>query len=177
MSDRERPAYRGIRTYRDPFGRFLFRYPVDWHQFDLSDGRDGVLFSPEPENPTTWFSIWSTRLPDHVVAEDMDILREGVNEGLRQLDDLHVEFESEDVFGDLCRFERIYRFQEDALNPKRRVWILYVHNWQFVLMAQGTSAEEYQHWYPMLSDFFDTFDLAPTLWFATDRELTNRSDS
>ena len=132
------------------------------------------MFSPQAEDPQTWFSIWAARMPDPILAEDLDVLREGVNEGLRQLNSLHVLFESEDAFGDLCRFERIYTFQDGELTPKRRVWILYVYTWQFVLMAQGASAEEYQYWYPMLSDFFDTFDLAPELWFAANRELIER---
>jgi hypothetical protein len=171
VTDRGLPQYRGIRTYRDPGGRFQFRYPSDWHSFELSGDRDGVMYSPEPEGPKTWFAVWSTRLQDKVVAEDVDVLREGVEEGLYQLPDLCVESRSDDVFGNMIRFERIYTFRENGAIRKRKVWMLYVFKWLFALVAQGETAEEYQYWYPMLGGCIDSFDLPPELWFASDRDL------
>lgn len=171
MSDLERPKYTGIRAYRDPGGRYMFRYPKEWQQFDLSDGRDGVMFSPQPENPLIWFAAWAVELPDPVLADDVDILRQGVNDGLSQLDDLHVEFESEYVQGNLCRFERVYTFQENGAVRKRKVWVFYVYRWQFVLMAQGVDPQEYDRWSIMLDDCFDGFDMAQELWFASDPAL------
>ena len=171
MNRPARPQYRGIRTYRDPKGRFLFRYPSDWHQYELSDDRDGVMFSPEPEDPQTWFAVWATRLPDVVVAEDAETLREGVEEGLARLADLQVEQASDDVLGNLCKFERVYTFRDGKVIRKRRVWMVYVYKWLFAVMAQGANVEEYHYWFPMLDDCFDSFDLAPTLWFASDRNL------
>ena len=171
MADRERPKYRGIKTHIDPQGRFKFRYPSDWHQHELADGRDGVLYSPQPEDPETWFAIWSTRLQDIVVAGDLDVLRQGVNEGLYQLPGVRVESSSETAFGNLIRFERIYTFQENGATRRRKVWMLYVYKWALTLIAQGASSEEYDHWSMMLEDCFDDFDLAPTLWFASDPEI------
>ena len=174
MSDQERPTYTGLRAYKDPGGRFMFRYPKEWHQFDLEDDRDGVMYSPEAENPATWFSVWATKLPYPVVADDIDVLREGVNEGLSRFDDLHVEYESEDTFDNLCRFKRIYTFRQDGDIRKRRVWMLYVHKWLIVLAAQGATPKAYQYWFPMLDDCFDSFDMAHALWFASDPETMNR---
>jgi hypothetical protein len=131
------------------------------------------MFSPEPEDPTTWFAVWSTRLPDIVVAEDVDVMREGVEEGLSKLTDLNVGSSSQDILGNLLRFQRIYTFREVAAVRKRKVWMLYVYKWLFTLIAQGASVAEYQHWSMMLEDCFDDFDLAPTLWFASDRELAS----
>jgi hypothetical protein len=130
------------------------------------------MFSPQSEDPTTWFAVWATRLPDVVVAEDLEVLREGVEEGLSQLPDLNVESASEDVFGNLIRFARIYTFGENGATRKRKVRMLYVYKWAFALIAQGASPAEYEHWSMMLEDFFGDFDLAPTLWFTSDRELT-----
>jgi hypothetical protein len=163
--------YRGIRTYRDRHGRFEFRYPSDWVQHELAEAQDGVMFSPEPENPLTWFAVWATRLADAVVAEDAEVLREGVEEGLSSFPGLHVESAKDDVFGNLLRFERIYTFEEDGAVRRRKVWMLYVYKWLFALVAQGETAAEYDHWSMMLEDFFGDFNLAPTLWFASDREL------
>jgi hypothetical protein len=129
------------------------------------------MFSPQGEEPTTWFAIWSTRLEHAVVAEDLDLLREGVEEGLSRLPGLQIESSSDDHFDNLLRFERIYTFEEDGIVRKRRVWMTYVWKWLFTLVAQGETVEEFHYWRMMLNDFFDAFDLAPELWFASDREL------
>jgi len=171
VAERERPKYRGIRTYRDPHGRFMFRHPSDWHQHELADGRDGVLLSPQFEDLETWFAVWATRLQDVVQADDLEVLREGVNEGLYQLPGVRVESSSEDVLGNLIRFERIYTFEENGATRRRKVWMLYVYKWALALIAQGASPEEYDHWSIMLEDCFGDFDLAPTLWYASDPEL------
>lgn len=170
MNSGERPTYTGLRIYNDPYGRFQFQYPKEWHRFDLKDHRDGVMYSPQASDPTTWFAVWASELPYPVIADDVDLLREGVNEGLTRLPDLHVEFESEDVTGNLCRFKRIYTFNDQGHVRKRQVWMVYVYRWLFVLMAQGASPEAYQHWAMMLNDCLDSFDLAEALIFASDPE-------
>ena len=154
-------------------GRFLFRYPKEWHQHELADGRDGVMYSPDPENPETYFAMWSVRLEDKVVAEDMDILREGIDEGLYQLPNVNLKSRAERTFGNLIRFERIYTFDEGEVTRQRKVWMIYVYKWLFVLVAQGASPETYDYWHMMLNDFLDTFDLARELWYASDREVAS----
>jgi hypothetical protein len=174
VTDRERPRYRGLRTFRDPMGRFQFRYPSDWHVHELADDRDGVLVSPEAENPQTWFVVWATPLQDRVVAEDLTVLQEGVDEGLYQLPGLLLETSSERLFGNLIRFERIYTFRENGAKRRRKVWMLYVYKWALSLIAQGASPEAYEHWSMMLEDCFADFELAPTLWFASDPDMADK---
>jgi hypothetical protein len=176
VAESERPGYRGIRTYRDPHGRFAFRYPLGWHQHELADDRDGVLFSPQPQDPETWFAVWATRLQDAVKADDLAVLHEGVDEGLYQLPGVRVESSSETTFGNLIRFERIYTFQENGSTRRRKVWMMYVYKWAFALIAQGATPEEYEHWSMMLEDCFGAFNLAPTLWFASDPDMADRLD-
>jgi hypothetical protein len=137
----------------------------------LADDRDGVMFSPQGTDPTTWFSAWSTRLEHKVLAEDLDLLREGVDEGLSQLPGLRVIESSDRTFGNMLRFERVYTFEEGGQVRKRRVRMVYAYKWLIVLLAQGESPEEYDYWRMMLQDFYDYFDLAQELWFASDREL------
>ena len=173
-TDRETPKYTGIRTYRDPGGRFEFRYPSDWHVHELADGRDGVMFSPYAENPETWFAVWADRLQEKVVAEDLGILREGVEEGLAQLPGLNVLSSSDDTIENLCRLERIYTFHENGAVRKRKVWMLYVYKWLFVLVAQGATADEFDRWSMMLLDCLSSFNLPSALWFASDRELADK---
>ena len=129
------------------------------------------MFSPQGEDPATWFAIWSTRLEHAVSAEDLDLLREGVEEGLWQHPGLHIESSSDDHYDNLIRFERIYTFEENGVVRKRRVWMIYVWKWLFTLVAQGETVKEYAYWRMMLDDFFDYFDIAHELWFASDREL------
>ena len=174
--DYPRPRFRGVRIYRDPRGRFSFIHPTDWYEFDLNESREGVMFSPYPHDPKTWFSVWITGLHEHVVVEDLEVLREGVNEGLSQLLKCMVEEESEQAFGNLIKFERIYTFEdEDGETRRRKTWMLYVDKWQMVVTWQGENEEEYNYWLPMGNYFFSTFNLPETLWFVTDRDLTGNA--
>ena len=176
MANKDRPRYKGIKSFRDPQGRFLFRYPSDWHLHELADDRDGIMVSPEAENPQTWFATWATELPDRVVAEDLATLREGVDEGLYQLPGLRLESSSERLFGNLIRFERVYTFRENGATRQRKVWMLYVYKWAFALIAQGATPEEYEYWSIMLNNCIDEFDLAPALWFAGDPDMEDKLD-
>src|SRR5919202_795797 len=107
MVERQPPRFRGVSTYKDPLGRFSLRYPSDWYQFELEDEREGVMYSPQAENPRTWVAAWISRLDEKVVAEDLEDLRLGVNEGLSQLAECKVEAESEETHGKLVQFERV----------------------------------------------------------------------
>jgi hypothetical protein len=84
---------------------------------------------------------------------------------------LHIESSADDLFDHLIRFERIYTFEDHGTVRKRRVWMIYVWKWLITLVAQGETPEEYAYWRMMLGDFFDYFDIAHELWFASDREL------
>jgi hypothetical protein len=127
-----------------------------------------VLVSPQSDDPTTWFAVWATPLQDIVTAADADVLREGVDEGLYQLSRVHIESSAEQMLGNMLRFERVYSFDENGATRQRKVWMLYVYKWSLALIAQGETPEEYDYWSIMLQDCFDSFDLAPTLWFASD---------
>jgi hypothetical protein len=133
------------------------------------------MLSPQAEEPTTWFAAWAVRLPDAVVAKDLSVLGEGVQEGLASLQDLQVESTSDDVFDNLIRFERVFTFTEDGVTRKRKMWMIYVYKWLLVFVAQGETVDEYEYWHMMLEDCFDYLDLAPALWYASDRELASKS--
>ena len=174
MAERQRRPARfiGINTYNDPKGRFTFRYPTDWQQFDLADDREGVMFAPEAGDPETRFSVWISLLDEQVVAEDLEDLRLGVNEGLSSLAECKVESESEVVLGNLIKFERIFTFRENGATRKRKLWLLYVDKWLMVVTWQGATEEDYEHWFPLANYTFNTFNLPEALWFSTDRDLS-----
>jgi hypothetical protein len=177
MAERPPPQFYGVRVYQDPQGRFTFRYPTGWHQFELSDDREGVLFSPDAANPLTAFSVWVQALDTRVVAEDLEDLRLGVNEGLSQFAEYTSESESEEVLGNLIKFERIFTFREDGVTRKRKTWILYVDTWQIVATWQGATEEDYSYWLPMGNYAFFMFNIPEALWFATDRDLSGHTRS
>jgi hypothetical protein len=172
MTDRPPPRYYGLTTYRDPQGRFSLQYPTTWHKFELEDQREGLMLSPEPENPQTWFSVWISRLEVNVMAEDLEDLKDGVDEGLRQLPDMQLETSSEEALSNLIKFERIYTFSDGGVTRKRKSWLLYVDTWLMVVTYQGATEDEYAYWLPMGNYCFFRFELPQALWFATDRDLT-----
>lgn len=169
-----RPVWRGIGMYRDPQGRFGCRHPMDWYQFELDPGREGVLFSPQAANPQTFISVWISKLEDMVEAEDADLLSKSLNQGLQQLPGYVSESSSDDVFDNLVRLERVYTFEENGVTRKRKVWYAYVATWLMVIAYQGETVEEFEYWLPMGNYLFMTFDLPEALWFATDRDMSKR---
>ncbi|MDQ3328700.1 MAG: hypothetical protein M3506_09285 [Chloroflexota bacterium] len=176
VTTREEPLFRGIEAYSDPNGRYTFWIPSEWHRFQPAGDQDGIIFSPYPSTPpVTWFSVLISELPGTVVAEDLEVVREGVDEGLSLLKNCAVESASEDVLNNMLKFERIYTFDEDGVTRKRRVWILYVDRWLMVVAWQGETVEEYQHWLMMPNYSFSTFDISEVLWFASDRTIAGNA--
>lgn len=171
MTTRETPKFTGVTTYRDPQGRYSFRYPVDWHTFELADEREGVMVSPIADNPQTYFSVWISQLDYAVVAEDFDDLRAGIEEGLQQLADCHVHESHDDVMSNLIKFERLITFRDGDVVRERRFWVMYVDTLLFVVTLQGETEAEYAYWLAMANHSFSSFTLPQELWFATDRDL------
>ncbi len=173
-NDRPGPYFTSLHQYRDKLGRFSIRIPGDWHEFELEDDREGVLFSPQDDAPTTYVAVWVSQLTEHVVAEDLPVLLEGVEEGLRQLDNIDVLESKDDTISNLVKFERIYEFDDAGIRRKRRVWMMYVDTWSMVVIYQGETPAEYDYWISMGNYSFGTFNIPEALWFATDRELAGK---
>jgi len=175
MSDkRPGPFFTSLHQYRDPLGRFSIRVPGDWHEYDLDDDRDGVMFSPQGDVPSTYVAVWVNQLGEHVVAEDLEVLREGVERGLTQLDGIEAIDRADEAISNLVKFERVYEFDDGGVRRKRRVWMLYVDTWLMVVIYQGESPQEYEYWLSMGNFALGTFNIPEALWFATDRELAGK---
>lgn len=177
MTTRPTPKFVGIETYIDPKGRFQFRFPSGWHRYDLRDKRDGVQFSPHASNPQSWFAVWVTDLKEKIVAEDLRVLRQGLDQGLAELPGCSVEEMKDETFQNLIKFERVFTFRDGEQTRKWRQWLLYVDHWQIVLTYQGESPEEYDYWYAMVNHSFLHFTLPEALWFAVDRDLSGNAIS
>lgn len=168
----ERPRFTGTTVHEDELGRYEFRYPWDWTKSELEDDRDGVIMLPVEDDPATYFAVWVNEMELEVVADDLPDLREGFEAGLQQLGDCSIEKCDDQNYNNIVKLERIHTFTQDGVSRKRRVWALYADRWQFLVVYQGSSVEEFEYWLPMGNYCFSTFKLPQELWYATDPELT-----
>lgn len=172
-----RPKFTGITTYADPQGRFEFRHPWEWVRSTLDDDLDGVIVRPEDDDQATHFAVWVTALPVSVVADDLEDLKAGFDEGLRGLTDLTVEHSREDTYNNIVKVERTITFTEDGVRRKRRVWAMYADTWQYIVSFQGSTVDEFAYWLPMGNYCFTAFQLPLALWFATDPSTSEPADT
>lgn len=134
--------------------------------------REGFGFTPDGSDPQTAFTVWVSPLGDSVIAEDLDVLKAGVDDGLAELEDCTVLEATDSTLSNLIKFERIYTFRQDGILRKRKQWLMYVDTWLMCLTWQGSNLEEYEYWFNMVNHSFLTFEIPQALWFATDRDLS-----
>jgi hypothetical protein len=155
----DRPAFEGLVLMQDTEWRYHFWYPKGWHRYELTAGREGVLCSPQAEDPSTFFSVHVVKLATAVGPDDVDVLQEGIEEGLSQLPGLNVELAQSSQAAGQITFERVYTFVDGAATRKRRIRLIYAGNRLYSLMSQGSSVDEYEHWLSMLHYCHLTFRL------------------
>jgi len=109
-----------------------------------------------------------------VKADDLPLLREGFEEGLTTLPDVSVSASSDNTYNDIVKLERTLTFTDGAATRKRRIWSLYADRWQFTVVYQGSTVEEFHYWLPMGNYSFTAFQLPMALWFATDPAVSQR---
>jgi hypothetical protein len=163
-----RPRFTGVTTYADPQGRYEFRHPSDWFRSTLDDDLDGVMVGPDRDDEATHFAIAVRDLEVAVTADDLPLLREGFDEGIAALPDVSVKDSSDNTYNDIVRLERVLTFSDGGEVRKRRVWSMYADHWQFIVLFQGATVDEYHYWLPMGNYCFTSFQLPMALWFATD---------
>jgi hypothetical protein len=154
-----RPTFEGLVLVQDGERRYHFWYPKGWHRYELTGGREGVLCSPQAEDPSTFFSVHVQKLATTVGPDDVDLLREGIEEGLSQLPGLNVELAQNSQGAGRMTFERVYTFTDGAATRKRRIRLIYSGNTLYSLMSQGSSVDEYERWLSMLNYCHLTFRL------------------
>ena len=163
-----RPRFTGVTTYTDRLGRYEFRHPSSWFRADLDGDRDGVIVGPDRDDQATHFAVAVTDLGVAVTADDLAVLREGFDHGIAELADVSIESSRDDLYNDIVKLERTLTFSGEGETHKRRVWSMYADHWQFTVVYQGASVEEFAYWLPMGNYCFTSFNLPLSLWFATD---------
>jgi hypothetical protein len=170
MVDLPPARFEGIVIYPDPDGAFEVRYPLNWHKFEVTHQKGGILFSPYSDHAYVWVAAWKDYISKWVTSKDIAILREGLDEGLQQLgEEVQILEQSEEIIGDLIRLERLVSFMVDCVSYKRRQWVFYAHQYIINLVYQAR-LEEFHHWSGMAYYSFHTFRLPDHIWFMTDQE-------
>jgi hypothetical protein len=153
------PAFEGLVLEQNKEWRYHFWYPKGWHRYDLADDKTGVLCSPNAEDPTTYFSVETQRLPVVARPEDVDVLCEGIDEGLASLPGLCIESADQSTGGARLVFDRVFTFQDGDTVRKRHIRLIYVGSSLYSLIGQGEDEHAYTYWLSMLNYSFRTFEL------------------
>jgi len=95
-----------------------------------------------------------------VTSSDLSTLRTGLEQGLAKLTECHVESQNEHLDGDQLEFERIYRFHEASTVRKRHLLVYFKDRWQYNVVCQGATEEDFAYWLPMFDFMRLTFRLS-----------------
>ena len=126
------------------------------------------MVGPDRDDEATHFAVAVTDLGVSVVADDLEVLREGFENGMATLPEVLVESSRDDLYNDIVKLERTLTFTDEGEVRKRRVWSMYADHWQFIVVFQGATVEEFHYWLPMGNYCFTSFQLPMALWYATD---------
>lgn len=150
---REGPFYTGMYTYNDKEGGYGITVPTDWHRIPLKPGLVGMMFSPYPDDINTSLLTQKHVLKYKVQPDDMPLLREGFEEGIRRLPGAEIEKIEASYSSTINVFDARFSFLDGDVRRKRWVRNIYWGEGQLVMIAQGRTPEDFEYWLPM---FFNT---------------------
>lgn len=153
MADDGAPRYEGVQKYRAEKDGYALWLPSNWHRFEMGKGHRGVIFSPYADDLNTSFSAEKHVLKFKVKKEDVPVLRQGFESGLHSLNGVEIESLEEVIEPKVVAFDARLTFIEGEQRRRRWVRTLYAGEAQLVLIAQGRTVEDFEHWLPM---FFNT---------------------
>lgn len=151
------PRYTGEYLYLDPEMAFGIWLPSDWTKFEMETGHHGVIFSPYKDNFDTSFTAEFHRLKYNVNTDDLPILQEAFEEGIKALPGIEIDELNYIPTATLITLEAKFTFIEGNIRRKRWVRNIYWGNGQLVFIAQGATVKEYEYWLPMFYNTMVTF--------------------
>ena len=160
MSEKKRPAIKGLTWYREQY--FSFFIPMDWTKAEWPDEREGIIFQPKPEDSYTVFAVEVKDLGTTLTSEDLTYLNIGFLDGIKQLPDSHIDEKEEKVTGGLLQLSAKYTFTEEGETRKRWVRVLYQDSRQITMTAQGSTTENYDYWLPIFYEAMMTANVHRT---------------
>jgi hypothetical protein len=152
-----KPAYIGMTLHHDDKGGYSVWLPSDWIEYKLRRHHRGMLFSPYKDDINTSFMVEKRRLKVKITSEDIDILREGFQQGIQDLPGVEIESQNESLSDSINFFEARFTFLEGENRRKRWVRNIYWGEGQLILIAQGRTVEDFEYWLPM---FYNTITTA-----------------
>jgi hypothetical protein len=152
-----RPAYTGMTLHNDSKGGYSVWLPNDWFQYKLKRHHRGMLFSPYKDDINTSFLVEKKKLKVTVTVADIDILREGFQQGMIELPGVEIESQGESLSDSVNFFEGRFTFLEGENRRKRWVRSIYWGDGQLIMIAQGRTVEDFEYWLPM---FYNTITTA-----------------
>ena len=147
QAQKQYPAIQGLLWYREQ--HYSFFVPNDWHRLNWSDGRDGVIFGPDPADPFTVFGVDVQNIGTTITDDDFEILAEDFFECIEQLPLSVVESRDRKTDDKLYELEAKYSFCENGDIRKRWMRLFYYKTYQIAMTAQGATAEIYDYWLPI----------------------------
>jgi hypothetical protein len=165
MINRPAATFEGIQIYLDPDELFKFRYALNWDVWEMPEHPGGRLVSPPHTAGAVWLAAWKQDLGSAILPEDVDTLRAGLEEGLRQLgENVLVSRAQDEWIGNLLRFERVFSFERGGESFQRRQWVVFADHYQIVLIYHAP-ASDYEHWLAMANYTFFTFEIPEFVYF------------
>jgi hypothetical protein len=153
------PRYTGMFQYNDPEHAFAVWLPSDWTKFEMEPEHHGVIFSPYPDHFETSFTAEFHRLKFMVSKDDLPVLQEGFETGLKALPGIEIEELNYIPTATLITLEAKFTFLEGDIRRKRWVRNIYWGNGQVVFIAQGANVKDYEYWLPMFYNTMVTFQV------------------
>lgn len=153
------PLYYGMFKHADAKAGYAVWLPMGWTGLKMGKGHKGAVFFPESEAQDTYFSCESFKLRFAVTEQDVSVLREGFDAGLRALPGVEVESQDETVTPTLIGFDARFTFVEGEAKRKRWVRNIYWGKLQIVFIAQGSTPAEFDYWLPMFYHTMMTFEV------------------
>lgn len=156
---RKGPVYTGMRKHKDSEAGFSIWLPSDWHRTDMTGEHHGVIYSPYPNDINTCFAAEKKILDYKVTAEDVPAMRKSFEQALNEMPGVEIEMTDVTVTKTLIIFEAKFTFLEGEQRRKRWLRNVYWEEGQLILIAQGSTAEEYDYWLPMLFNTMTTVEV------------------
>ena len=157
------PAFTGLVVHREPRYGCSLLIPEGWERRQLvSEHGTGVVFLPDAADEITSFSFEGRDLGVEVAPADLAAVKSGFLAGLRKLPGAKLEHPEAEAVGRLITMEARLTFHQDAALccVKRWTRLLYQGQVQVRLVAQGSTAAEFDYWEPMFFEVMRTFRFA-----------------
>jgi hypothetical protein len=148
-----------MRKYVDEKGGYAVWLPSDWYQFEMTGDHAGWIFSPYKDNTDTCFACEKNVLDVEVSPADLDVLAEGFEAGIRSLQDVEIEEKKYETSKRAVMLQAKFTFTENGQRRKRWMKSMYWGEANLVVMAQGSTVEDYEYWLPMLFNAMHTYEL------------------